>query len=173
MSGYFEPNTSYDESMLPEGGLELYDEEGESEISEDEIEGLRKDQEQGPGTSNQTAQPKFRADLEKSLKIANKNTAKNSMNLESSDEDDSDEEEPSPELDDESSLEQINEGSSDSDDEVVTKIPPPKHAKHSKLEESSSDSEDSDSPAYHKKPLKNGKGDKVTPRVEPEKAHSH
>jgi len=85
MSGYFEPNNSLDDQMY--GQEEFDDEEGESEEEEDIMPvSVKKAIEKASDVQGF----KKGGDLDKQLKAASKNTIKNSMEMESDDEDSED-----------------------------------------------------------------------------------
>lgn len=99
MSGYFEPNNTIDDSMYGAEDMDDEDEEGEDDISEsDEEEApklvpVKKQEKEAPkkpepvkAAAKVEAKPakdvqgfQKGSDLEKSLKIANKNTMKNTL----------------------------------------------------------------------------------------------
>lgn len=86
LSGYFEPNSSMDDQMFPEG-VDLGEEEDEDELSEDELEDLKADavkESKKAATNGKKAAEgvegfKKGGDLDKSLKAAKKNAIKNTL----------------------------------------------------------------------------------------------
>ena len=120
LAGYFEPNSSLEDQMFGQDLGELEDEESEEE-SEEEVPAAKKAVANGGKPDPDVQGFKKGGDLDKSLKAANKNTIKNSMDVES----DSDDEESEDEDDDEDEeFEQVpgldleaEEGEEESDDD--------------------------------------------------------
>ena len=93
LSGYFEPNNSLEDQLYGAGGMDgMEDEEGESDLSDDEDIVKAKslatfDKKNAKKADAQVEGFKKGGDLEKSLKAANKNTIKNTMHVEEDSED--------------------------------------------------------------------------------------
>lgn len=102
LAGYFEPNNSLDDQMYGQDLGELDEDEESEEESEEEV--PKKKAVANGGKADPDVQGfKKGSDLDKSLKAANKNTIKNSMDVES----DSDDEESEDEDDEDGEFEQV------------------------------------------------------------------
>jgi hypothetical protein len=142
LSGYFEPNSSMDDQMMFPNELneleddeEGEDEEEESDEDEKHLKNMKKIVNGKNGEKGKEVEGfKKGGDLDKSLKAANKNTMKNSMEAESdSDDDDDDDDDEEGEFDTIPGLdleaeegedeydEEIN-SSDEEDDEVLKKL---------------------------------------------------
>lgn len=122
LSGYFEPNSSMDDQIYPNELADLEDDEDEEDESEEEV---AKPKVNGEKKKEDVEGFKKGSDLDKSLKAANKNTVKNSMEVESESDDDSDDDDDD---DEDGEFEQIpgldleaeeGEEESDEDDEEI------------------------------------------------------